>query len=243
MPTDGSSFTEFVRLSVRDRVARLRDGILGIRVPTSSPEELPEGGDVAVRGRVEPAEELLRSPVTDVECVLAHHRLEARSDADSRGGVFWDRINAVSFHVVDGSGGDGGDGAGGVRDGDGTGAGEGDRALVDPIPRSPENDFEPGPRSQGRAAYADATLDFPGAADVREVWKWELDRDDPLAEFVDPADLPDEALLRYTERRFEPGHRVSVLGHRLPEEHFTADLAHVAGLRTPFRLSGWDPVP
>lgn len=210
------AFAAYLRLSARSGLARVRDAAYALRSSPSSPGDLPGRGVVAVEGRVEAADELLRSPVTGTRAVLARYRLAAVEPDDGRAWVIRDRVVAVPFHVADDDG----------------------RVLVDAVPRQVDEELSAGPRSRGRAAYADATLAFPsGAETTREVPADDLSSGDPLAGFVSGG-FPAGSLLRFTERRFEPGDSVSVVGHRLPGDHVRPDVGNVAGLRSPFRISG-----
>lgn len=194
--------------------------------PVATPGSVPDGGVVAVSGRVERRDDAAWSPVTETDCVVCEYRVDYyRSEADAR----LDRrpvsrrvaagIEAVPFAV----------------------AGDEGRVPVDPVPWG--TDGKRTSRLGDRVTYRNARLDRPstetGVVPAETVSETLRDRiRETLAERGDSVATVEDGFLRVTERRLDPGTDVLVVGERrAPVEDGEGRVLNTVGPRHPFLVS------
>lgn len=214
---------ELLGYELRAGVARQVTDLVDLRTDTVRPGALPDAGTVAVVGEVRPFEDVVRPAGSLTPSVICRVRVDAypepvpdparRSFTD--GTVVTDDVHAVPFVLADGTG----------------------RAVVDPVPRAPEEGVTPEATARPRAAYVTSDLRLPDAGLVV------ADRLRALGErrrswLRATTDLADDAFVRVLERRVVPDDRLRVLGYRVrPGPDVERDVINVGSLRVPFRVA------
>ncbi|PSQ59839.1 hypothetical protein BRD18_02520 [Halobacteriales archaeon SW_7_71_33] len=213
---------------LRRVAARTIASLASTRAETVSPGALPDGGTVAVAGRVEPYDTVgvVRPGGSRTPSVCCRVRVDAYPEPVSNperrsftdGSVALDDVLAVPFVLADGS----------------------DEAVVDPVPRAPSEGLAPAATVRPRAAYVTSDLRYPDEGLVA------ADRLRDLSErrrswVRERTNLADDAFVRLLERRLSPGDRVRTVGHRVRHDRgVDRDVINVRSLRAPFRVEPCD---